>query len=115
MTTQPDMTETVNAAVARLAEINARIADMTTQAKGLKTFIRLALGAGSHITGDLRVTVSPRKVFDTSLAWQHIPPELIHLVIVTEEKIDPTRAKELLPEPIYLKCCRETEAAVRIA
>jgi hypothetical protein len=105
----------VEAAVARLAAINAQIAELTQQGNALKSFIRLVLGPGTHAAGEMRVSVITRRVFDPDLAMTVVPQQYRPLVLVTKQYVDPGLAKKVLPEETYSACCKETQAQVRIA
>lgn len=108
-------TAEIETAVNRLAAINAQIAELTQQGNALKSFIRLALGPGTHTAGAMRVSIITRRVFDPNLAAITIPQELMPLVTTTRQYIDSELAKKVLPESTYVACCKETQAQVRIA
>lgn len=112
---QLEQQQEVETAVARLAAINAQIAELTQQSNALKSFIRLILGPGTHAAGEMRVSVITRRVFDANLAATAIPQELMPLVLVTKQFIDSELAKKVLPAETYTACCKETQAQVRIA
>lgn len=104
----------IDMAVARLAAINAQIAELQQQGQALKSFVRLALGPGTHPAGNMRVSIIPRNVFDASIAATVIPDDMLPFVTVTRQTIDAKLARDVLPEDTYAACCRATEPAVRI-
>lgn len=114
-TTTEQQQREVDTAVARLAAINAQVAELQQQGQALKSFIRLILGPGTHTAGDMRVSIITRKVFDAGLAASVIPQELMPLVTVTEQRIDADLVKKILPDETYSACCKETQPQVRIA
>lgn len=63
----------------RYLELGAKIEDYENERTTIKTRVR-QLGAGTHLVGDGRITISPQKKFDSDLAetvLAQINPDLV--------------------------------------
>ncbi|MGH3800868.1 MAG: hypothetical protein ACRDTD_12155 [Pseudonocardiaceae bacterium] len=101
----PDLDPSLAATVRKLTDINTQIRDLGSEADALKAQLRQALALGEHtVNGRPVVTISLTRKFDTSLAAQVLPPEL--LALVTVPTVDRALAEKLLPPALYERCQR---------
>lgn len=99
--------------VRRLADVQAKIAELTRQADSLKVVLRATGPQTRRRFGDLVLTVSPNRRFDDTRARGILTPEQYEAICVA--KPDATVAREVLSPDLYSACLSDREMIVRLS
>ena len=101
--------------VERLADLQARIKDLTAEADSIKARLRddYRDTPGVHDLGAHKVTVTPTARFSEDQARAVLPAELVALCTVTA--LSGATFKQLVPPPLYAACCTPPEPRVAVS
>lgn len=98
--------------VVRLADIQARQAELQRQADSLKTILRALGETRQRRFGDLMLTVTPNRRFDANKARDVLSAPVLQQISVSRP--DPATARKVLPPDVYAECCTDGDMIVRL-
>lgn len=102
--------EQIESDVARLADLQALIAEATSEANSIKARLRgdYADDPGKHDVAGFTLSVTPSTRFDAEAARHVLAqfPDVVTAATVTPEpRLDGAQVKKLVPPAIYDLCC----------
>ena len=99
--------ETLAPLAARLTHIAEQRRPLDDEEAAIKERIKTIVpGPDRYAAGTLTITVSPNRRFDPVLAETTLPADVLAACQVT--RIDPAKAKQILPPALYDQCLVDT-------
>ena len=100
-------------AVARLLDIQERMALLDDEARSLKAWLTAEKGEGKHRVGPVTCSIYRSVLFSSRRALDVLPPQW--LAQVSRPQIDAKLCKDILPDELYAACQETTAATVRLS
>lgn len=105
------MNTTIEQDITRMADLQAIVADATSEIDSIKHRIRdhYATTPGTHEVAGHRLSVTPTTRFSEEMARDLLPDEVIEAATVT--RLDAAAVKRMVAPTVYALCCPVTGEA----